>query len=971
MRGMMKNAILVYIFINIFMSVNGANIIINTSSQRLAISPYIYGTNQQMEGDENLTIMRLGGNRMTGLNWETNASNAGSDYQQSSDNYMCGAIEYPLSTTECASEAGGVIEHFVDYCTSYGYKSILTIPMAGYVAADENGTVSVAETAPSARWDTANYVKGSPFIYPPNLTDGAVYDDEEVAYMVQKYGNATTQNGVMAYQLDNEPDLWSSTHPRIHPTPTGAAELVTRCAELAASIKNVDQYAQVFGPVFGMIWSEDSLGADWPALKTAGNYSWYVDYFLDQMSQASASAGKRLLDAIDIHYYTEMAEGLYPPFSYSTGCMVRNDGCTSTAAAISRMQAPRTLWDPTFTENSSVGQWLAADLPLLPKLQASINKYYPGTKIAVTEHGFGGGTDYSGGICIADVLGIFGKYGVYVATMWKTGYGLFHSAAYKLYRNYDGSNGTYGNTNVQCDSSDIPNITCYASINGSDDSTVHIIVLNKAATAQTANVSITSSQSYTMGTAWAFGGADPTITSRTAPVLSGNSFSYSVPAYSAYHFILKSGATPTNTPNWTATPTFTITRSFTITQTSTVTPTFSVTPVATSQIIYDGDTAGATIADGTIHSTAPGVMSQTTGGDPGNMMLLTYTNATSWWQQHYWVLNNPKSTAGEMYLSFDVRQDPSSPYPVVQFDVGIDLTGAINLDVSAYTVGGGAVTTAWKTVMIPLSALVDAGQIVVNSIAFTNNYTDDYTVDIDNVMLVPAAATPTATTQYSSTFTQTYTRTATPTSSRTQTFTPTFTATFTQTLFVTATVTPSVTATITGTPPTVTDTPTITWTYTFTATVTMTGTPTITRTLQPTNTFTPTLTATPDATFTSTPTLPAAPTFTPTFIATTGLPGIKVVIYPDPIIAGKGPLSMLISADQKPAYVKLRVYTASFRLIHEATWDSSGITGSYVVTEGADKFANLGSGSYYFVVFVTDQQGRVTRSKAGPLIILR
>ena len=102
MRGMMKNAILVYIFINIFMSVNGANIIINTSSQRLAISPYIYGTNQQMEGDENLTIMRLGGNRMTGLNWETNASNAGSDYQQSSDNYMCGAIEYPLSTTECA-----------------------------------------------------------------------------------------------------------------------------------------------------------------------------------------------------------------------------------------------------------------------------------------------------------------------------------------------------------------------------------------------------------------------------------------------------------------------------------------------------------------------------------------------------------------------------------------------------------------------------------------------------------------------------------------------------------------------------------------------------------------------------------------------------------------------------------------------------------------------------------------------------
>jgi mannan endo-1,4-beta-mannosidase len=360
MRFYVKKIAFIFFMLSIYSAVSAANITINTANQRIAISPYIYGTNQQMEGDENLTIMRLGGNRMTGLNWETNASNAGSDYQQSSDNYMCTAIEYPLSTTECAGEAGGIIEHFVDYNIAHGYKSILTLPMAGYVAADENGTVSVAETAPSARWDTANYVKGSPFIYPPNLTDGAVYDDEEVAYMVQKYGNAETQNGVMAYQLDNEPDLWSSTHPRIHPAQIGAAELVTRCAELASSIKNVDQYAQVFGPVFGMIWSEDSLGSDWAALKSAGGYSWYVDYFLDQMNKASTTAGKRLLDALDIHYYTESAEGLYPPFSYSTGCRVTEDGCTSTAAATSRMQAARTLWDSTFTENSSVGQWLSA-----------------------------------------------------------------------------------------------------------------------------------------------------------------------------------------------------------------------------------------------------------------------------------------------------------------------------------------------------------------------------------------------------------------------------------------------------------------------------------------------------------------------------------------------------------------------------------------------------------------------------------
>lgn len=79
------------------------NVSIDTTQDRAAISPTIYGSNVDM-GLNALTLRRLGGNRMTGYNWETNASNAGSDWNHQSDNYMCGAVG--ISSQQCAEVAG-------------------------------------------------------------------------------------------------------------------------------------------------------------------------------------------------------------------------------------------------------------------------------------------------------------------------------------------------------------------------------------------------------------------------------------------------------------------------------------------------------------------------------------------------------------------------------------------------------------------------------------------------------------------------------------------------------------------------------------------------------------------------------------------------------------------------------------------------------------------------------------------------
>ena len=52
-----------------------------------SISPYIYGSNSGITNVTN-TLYRSGGNRLTAYNWETNWSNAGSDYLYENDTLM-------------------------------------------------------------------------------------------------------------------------------------------------------------------------------------------------------------------------------------------------------------------------------------------------------------------------------------------------------------------------------------------------------------------------------------------------------------------------------------------------------------------------------------------------------------------------------------------------------------------------------------------------------------------------------------------------------------------------------------------------------------------------------------------------------------------------------------------------------------------------------------------------------------------
>jgi len=204
------------------------------------------------------------------------------------------------------------------------------------------------------------------------------------------------------------------------------------------------------------------------------------------MAKAEKQNGRRLIDVLDLHYYSE-AKGQ----DRVTSCQ----NYTHTDCIEARLQAPRTLWDATYTENSWIGQYNERFLPLLPLINKSIEHYYPGTKLSFTEYSFGGGNHISGAIAEADVLGIFAKYGVYMSNSWAVvSDESYTHAAMNLYTNYDGKGSKFGDTLVQSECSNIEKSSVYAAINGTK---LNIVLMNKSQTdTQNANIQITSGADY-------------------------------------------------------------------------------------------------------------------------------------------------------------------------------------------------------------------------------------------------------------------------------------------------------------------------------------------------------------------------------------------------------------------------------------------------------------------------------------------
>jgi mannan endo-1,4-beta-mannosidase len=434
------------------------------------------------------------------------------------------------------------VANFVDHNLGLGRKPIVQLQLAGYVAADGNGPVTADQAAPSTRWTKVVFAKGSAFSLAPSTTDSVVYMDEEVNFLVQKFGRAD-QGGVPYYSLDNEPGLWGGTHVRIHPQPLTFKELLDKSEAISKAVKAVDPSAKVMGSEsFGameMIECISGTPASVPACSDwstyAAKYDWAVAAFLGEMKARSAAAGKRLIDVLAIHWYPEdMGD------SRINNGNVTNGGSAKDIEA--RLQAPRSLWDTAYLENSWIPSAMTGGKPvyILARTLKSIDTAWPGTRLALTEYNYGGENHWSGALAQADVLGVFGKLDLEAANMHTTFSGHLE-AAFRLYRNFDGKGNAFGDTYVKAESPNDSLISTYASLDSKNPNLLHVVAINKSASDQPVTLSLT-------GKAWqsavAYGFSSDTIIKKLASPTSvtANGFDYTLPATSATHFVVSTDA---------------------------------------------------------------------------------------------------------------------------------------------------------------------------------------------------------------------------------------------------------------------------------------------------------------------------------------------------------------------------------------------------------------------------------------------
>ena len=524
---------------------SAVDVAIDVSANRHPIDERVYGlafADDATLADLRVPLHRWGGNATSRYNWQVNASNRAADW-------------YFESIGDPSPVAGDSADTFVSQSKARGAAPLLTVPLLAWVAnvgpnRAKLASFSIAkygaQTGSDAQWfpDAGNGISASTgqFITNNDPRDAHVastpaFQRAWIQHLVDRWGTAAN-GGVRYYALDNEPSLWHATHRDVHPAGATMDEVFNGAVSYATQVKGVDPGALVIGPEewgwSGYFYS----GADqqwgsthgWSNLpdRTAHGNADYVAWYLDQMRRRDQSAGQRLLDIFTLHYYPQGGE-------YSAD--------TSTAMQLRRNRSTRALWDPSYVDES----WIGTAVRLIPRMKAWAATYYPGTQLGITEYHWGAENHINGATAEADILGIFGREGLDLATMWTAPAASTPTyKAIKLYRNYDGGGSGFGDVSVSAAAPNPDTLAVFAAQRSTDGS-LTIVAINKTTSATPVNLRLTGFAASAPAQVWQLT-ATNTIARLADVTLSGSTLSASLPAQSITHFVVPQSQAPAPQP---------------------------------------------------------------------------------------------------------------------------------------------------------------------------------------------------------------------------------------------------------------------------------------------------------------------------------------------------------------------------------------------------------------------------------------
>ena len=404
-----------------------------------------------------------------------------------------------------------------------------------------------------AGWDIAAYfnrevlVKPTPFASTPDLTDGLVYTDEQLAYLRAQFPDdiLAPGPGQLLVGVDNEADLWEYNFPMLQRGSGDALyasngvqignrvtgpEFTQRVIDFATRVKELAPNAQIVGPAhFGydgwMCWHQ--LTSPWTDLGR-----WFMDDFLEAVSAASAAAGVRLLDTWDFHWYPQAT------FNGTTVSALDNAVSPLTPDEVDAIvQGPRSYWDTTYDEGSWITSSYHLDGPayMLTRLQSHLAAGYPGTGLGVSEYFPGGRNHIASGLATVDSLGVFQSLGIALAALWPLGdsAGLTYAfGGIELVHNADGNGLRYADTRVSVTNPDTVDLSIYGGMDTPDRVTV--LVVNKTTGPLNVGLRITNVDALARVSVYRIDAADPSPYLALSDTLTlSNAYPYAAPALSA------------------------------------------------------------------------------------------------------------------------------------------------------------------------------------------------------------------------------------------------------------------------------------------------------------------------------------------------------------------------------------------------------------------------------------------------------
>jgi hypothetical protein len=506
-------------------------IAIDASANRHSISPNIYGVAWAGKADLlalNVPLNRMGGNATTSYNWSINAQNLGNDWYFES---------YPEPRGQPGLEADTLIAH----SKAAGAQAMITVPLIGWVAKlGQKRSIlpsfSVAKYGAQCStdyWDPDAGNGVGPDCSTPitgndprdaYVKDSTANEQKWIEHLVQKWGGAGA-GGVRYYLMDNEPSIWFSTHRDSHPIGPHANEYRDKVIAESASIKSVDPNALVVAPEewgwegyfysgYDQQYAPAHGYSNWPDHKKQQHGMDYIPWLLSQWKAAGHP-----VDVLSVHYYPQGGE---------------YGGDDSADAQALRNRATRELWDPNYVSES----WIGATVNLIPRLKGWVHKYYyTGTPVAITEYNWGDEAHINGATTLADVLGIYGREGLDMATYWTMPDASTPTyKAIQMYRNYDGTKSAFGDTSVSASVPNPDNLSAFAAVRASDGA-LTVMVVNKVASSTP--VSLTLAHATASGSAKRYQLSASNMIQHLANVSwSGGALSDNVPGQSITLYVL-------------------------------------------------------------------------------------------------------------------------------------------------------------------------------------------------------------------------------------------------------------------------------------------------------------------------------------------------------------------------------------------------------------------------------------------------